>query len=327
MSKEVETFDFSAPKADSPKFDLSKVEVNYNDDVPDPIGLLFLGAFLVLSRGNISAVKGKAKARKSFFVAWLIAKVLSDSPDSVVLLTDTEQSKSFVYKVLKRVYRLMGWTKQNSRLKVLSLREFDVLDRQAIFIQAVETYKPDLAVLDGGVDIIQDFNNADESKQVVGLLMRLSTEHDMHIVNVLHEGKSNGELRGHFGAEMLNKSETVFEVVKDGEVSLVSPYATRNPAFEEFSFSVNEHGLPVVCDSLVRMTKQEMSFENSKRFITRILAPDKQMNNSDLSDAYMELNMCTLKTAQNHIKKLFLSGFIAKDDKSKLYRLAKVDDE
>jgi hypothetical protein len=308
------------------KYDLSKCEIKFGDLIPEPEPILMFGDILVLSRGNIATVKGKAKARKSFFIAYLLQQFFEQNPDANALLLDTEQSKTFVYKLLKRVYKLMGWTKQNNRLKVLTLREYEVLQRRDVLIQAVGEFKSDFIVLDGGVDIICDFNNADESKQVAGLLMKLSTEYNCHILNVLHEGKTNGELRGHFGAEMLNKSETVFDVVKDGDVSNVLPNATRNAPFDEFSFSIDADGLPRHNGSVIRMTKTQANTENSKRFLTRILAPDKELNNTDLLDAYIELNMCSMKTAQNHIKKMFLTGFLYKNDKTKMYRLAKISD-
>lgn len=296
------------------KINLSECEVHFDDNIPDPEGLLFIGMFLVLSRGNISTVKGKAKSRKSFFIAYVIQQVLLQNPDVTALLIDTEQSRSFVFKVLKRVYRLMGWTEQNKRLKVLSLREYDVLDRRGILIQAVHEYKSDFIVLDGGVDIISDFNSADESKQVVNLLMKLSTDHNCHILNVLHEGKTNGELRGHFGAENLNKAETVFEVVKDGEVSLVKPYATRNQPFDEFSFSIDDAGLPVYNGAVTRMSKAEITDYNIKLTFSKLLAPNKIVEYTSLYSDYSEMAGCSERTAKNHIAKLLKNGYLRKTD-------------
>ncbi|OJV45018.1 MAG: hypothetical protein BGO29_11105 [Bacteroidales bacterium 36-12] len=299
---------------DPKKFNLSECEVHYTDDIPEPEGLLYFDLLLVLSRGNISTVKGKAKARKSFFIAYLVQQVLLQNPDATALLIDTEQSRTFVYKLLKRVYRLMGWTAENKRLKVLSLREYDVLERRDIFVQSVQEHQPDFCVLDGGVDIISDFNNADESKQVVGLLMKLSTEYNCHILNVLHEGKTNGELRGHFGAEMLNKSETVFEVVKDGDVSVVKPYATRNQPFDEFSFSINDSGLPVYNGTVTRMTRAEITEYNMKLSFTKLLTPNKIIEYMALCNEYSEIAGCSEATAKRHISKMQKDGYLRKTD-------------
>ena len=285
------------------KFDLSKFFVEYDDDIPEPEPLLMLNLTLVLSRGNISTIKGKAKARKSFFITLLVKFLFEQNPDISILLIDTEQSKSFVFKAMKRAYRLMDWTDKNSRLKVLSLRECDVTDRKDILVQAINELKPDVVLLDGGVDIICDFNNAQESKEITGLLMKLSTEFNCHIVNVLHEGKTNGELRGHFGAEMLNKSETVFEVVKDDEQSLVKPYATRNQSFDEFTFMIDDRGLPVYTGVVEGKSKSDIKIDKMKMNFTKLLAPNKILDYHTLTSEYMELEGCTDRTAKSHIAK------------------------
>lgn len=300
------------------KYDLSKYMVDFDDNIPEPEALLKLNDILVLSRGNVSTIKGKAKSRKSFFVTLLIEMIFNQNADVSVLIIDTEQSKSFVFKALNRVYRLMNWKTKTSSLKCLSLRECDVLNRREILVQAMRELTPDVVMLDGGVDIIADFNNAQESKEVAGLLMTLSTDYNCHLINVLHEGKTNGELRGHFGAEMLNKSETVFEIVKDGEQSAVKPYATRNRAFDEFTFMVDEFGLPrYVGLTEEKKSKADQADDAMKLNFIKLLRPSKVMEYQNLANEYLELAGCSDRTAKSHIAKMVGCNFIRKlSDKS-----------
>jgi len=325
--KNDDVFDFSVKPPEAKKYDLSICEVVYGVDIPEPEPILVINEVLVLSRGNISTIKGKAKARKSFLITLLCSMVLKQNYEIKVLIIDTEQSRNFVAKVLNRVYRLMGWTSANSRLKVLTLREYEFMERREMMVQSIEEYSPDLIVLDGGVDIIGDFNNAEESKEVIGLLMRLSTEKNCHIMNVLHEGKISGELRGHYGAEALNKSETVFEVVKDGDVSNVKPYATRNIAFDEFSFKITEQGLPEYLGVVETATKAEMQNAKVRNCFLEILKPDKSKDYGSLVILYSELGACSERTAKSHIVKAVTLGIIAKNETDGLYRLAEYNNE
>lgn len=306
------------------RYDLKACEVVFGIDIAEPEPILKIKDVLVLSRGDISCIKGKAKSRKSFFVAYIISLVLNQNPAAKILLIDTEQSKYFVVNVMKRIYRLMNWTSGKEQLRILSLREYDVKDRKGILIQAIEDCGSDFIVLDGGVDIISDFNDTAESKEVVGMLMKISTTHNCHILSILHEGKSNGELRGHYGAEMLNKSQTVFEVVRDGEISNVSPYATRSMPFDEFSFRI-EDGLPVHNGEIKRMTKKEQNEYNMKVFSTKILAPNKQMEYEEFANEYAELAGCTPRTAKTHLSNLQKMNYIVKDKSTKLYKLFKYE--
>lgn len=306
------------------RYDLKACEVVFGVDIAEPEPILKINDVLVLSRGDISCIKGKAKSRKSFFVAYIVSLVLIQNPAAKILLIDTEQSKYFVVNVMKRIYRLMGWTSLKEQFRILSLREYEVEDRKGILVQAIEDYGSDFIVLDGGVDIISDFNDTAESKAVVGLLMKLSTIHNCHILSILHEGKSNGELRGHYGAEMLNKSQTVFEVVKDGEISNVSPYATRSMPFEDFSFRI-EDGLPVHNGQVIRMTKKEQSEYNMKLWSVKILAPNKLMEYEEFANEYAELAGCTPRTAKTHLSKLQKMNYIVKEKSTKLYKLFKYE--
>lgn len=306
------------------RYDLKACEVVFGVDIAEPEPILKINDVLVLSRGDISCIKGKAKSRKSFFVAYIVSLVLIQNPAAKILLIDTEQSKYFVVNVMKRIYRLMGWTSLKEQFRILSLREYEVEDRKGILIQAIEDYGSDFIVLDGGVDIISDFNDTAESKAVVGLLMKLSTIHNCHILSILHEGKSNGELRGHYGAEMLNKSQTVFEVVKDGEISNVSPYATRSMPFEDFSFRI-EDGLPVHNGEIIRMTKKEQNEYNMKLWSVKILAPNKLMEYEEFANEYAELAGCTPRTAKTHLSKLQKMNYIVKEKSTKLYKLFKYE--
>lgn len=308
------------------RYDLKACEVVFGVDIAEPEPILKINDVLVLSRGDISCIKGKAKSRKSFFVAYLISLVLNQNPASKILLIDTEQSKYFVVNVMKRIYRLMGWTTSNEQFRTLSLREYEVEDRKGILIQAIEDYGSDFIVLDGGVDIISDFNDTAESKAVVGLLMKLSTIHNCHILSILHEGKSNGELRGHYGAEMLNKSQTVFEVVKDGDISNVSPYATRSTPFEDFSFRIDD-GLPVHNGEIIRMTKAEQNEYNMKLFAVKLLAPNKMMEYEEFANEYAQLAGCTTRTAKTHLAKLQKINYVVKDNHTKMYKLLKYEPE
>ncbi len=320
--------DMTALSLEPIRYDLESCEVVFGIEAPEPDPILKIDGYLVLSRGNISTVKGKAKAKKSFFVTMLVSMVLKQNSDSKVLLIDTEQHRSSVSKVLNRIYRLMGWVHINSRLKVLTFREFYEVDvRKSMVIQAIEEGSFDLVVLDGGVDIIHNFNDPNEAKESIGQLMALSSKYDCSILNVLHEGKTNGELRGHYGAEALNKSKTIFEVVKDDKgTSIVKAYATRHIAFDDFSFTIDETGLPIYNGPVESVPKTEKDLDLMKASFTRLLAPNKNIEYEALADEYAELIGKTSRTAKNHISKLVKINFIVKDKQTKLYRLAMYTD-
>ncbi len=315
-------------------FDLDSLRLVYGMNIPEPEPILKQGDTLIMSRGNISTIKGVAKSRKTFYVNILTASFLGCSDfglstgvkNGKVLIIDSEMSKSHSYKSFKRVYSLLGWLNDNEQIVFLPLREFELSERVEIMKQAIEKYKPDFVILDGLLDFVNDSNDNVECREFIQTLSYLSSKYNLHITSVLHAGKSNGgQMLGFLGSYSQRKSETVFEVVKDGETSTVKPNESRNIEFSEWSFRV-ENELPMYCGEVEKLSRTDLNNETIKRLLTRILAPERQLNNAELTAEYMELNICSKKTAQNHIKKMFLSGFINKDDKTKKYRLAKHDD-
>ena len=212
---------------------------------------------MIASLGNISAVVGAAKSKKTFLCTALVGGLLAENGDfgiaprlAKVLWVDTEQSQLHTRKVVERIHRLAGWNteRNNGLLHTLCLREIEPKERANILYMAIELYKPQLVVVDGISDLMYNTNDIEESDRIVGKLMSLSTEHNCHILCVLHTNPNSDKARGHIGSTLQRKAETVIFVHKVGECSVVEPQFCRNEEFEPFAFVIDEEGLPVECD-------------------------------------------------------------------------------
>ena len=261
---------------------------------PDPI--IKQGDRTIVSKGNIATIIGKPKAFKTFLTSSIVAAFLEDDVFSIsgvgdtCLFIDTEQSRSHVNMVQKRIYRLCDWKleKSNDRLIMLFLREFEAEERLKISLQAIEQLKPDLIIIDGIRDMIRDFNDLKESAYITSCLMAISTNHQCGIITVLHQNKADNNARGHLGSELCNKSETVLQVVNSSGTATVSSIHSRNKGIEPFSFSIDNTGLPIACKipkieeeykELYNLMKQAMKDRlwwprnELKRQIMQIIAP------------------------------------------------------
>jgi len=247
----------AAPEAvtdQAPKFDLSKYILEYSAQIEEPVPIIMQGDKLVISRGNLSVIAGAPKSRKSMFVAAMVASFFGIDTFGLTgciqsgkcLIFDTESSSSHTLKQIKRIHTLLGISEQHPNLIVFHLRECLIEERIGIIKQAVDFYRPDLAVIDGLLDLVCSANDDTETNLLILELMRITSVYDMHLINILHTGKSNGgQMLGWLGSYAQRKAETVFQLTKDGETTSVTPAETRNAAFDEFSFLIDEHGLPV----------------------------------------------------------------------------------
>lgn len=220
-----------------------------------PLPILRQSDKVLLSRGNVAAIIGKAKSYKTFLSSGFAATIedccLGFSGDEInkVLYIDTEQAEQHCAVVLRRIHKLCGWdtTTDDDRIEMLSLREDDPRERLQKTITATLTTRPDLCIVDGIRDLLYDFNSIEESCEVVGVLMRLSSMIDCGIICVIHQNKADANARGHLGSELMNKCETTLQVVNDSGIASVTPVYSRNREIEPFSFRIDNEGLPTLC--------------------------------------------------------------------------------
>ena len=210
----------------------------------------------VLTLGNISLTIGAAKSKKTFYSTMLLASMLGsenfaikgNSFNKKIVFFDTEQSSYHVQRVANRLKRLnLLLNDKTNNIEMYMLRQYMPEMRLAMINQYLTKNKGQYSfiIIDGIVDLLYDFNDIRESKRVITKLMEWSGKLNCHINCILHTNKDKNNARGHLGAELMNKSECVFRIVKEDEnISIVECEASRNEAFKSFNFMI-EKGLPV----------------------------------------------------------------------------------
>ena len=210
---------------------------------------------VICTRGNISAVIGKAKSRKTFFFTMLAASLIRGnlydkfiSPKAKKLKIayfDTEQGRGRAQKVIKRIVEMSGNYQQ---IDMLSLRPYSTSERVEIIDEYFRTEKPDFAFLDGVRDLIINFNDLTQSTELMTSLLRWSEAHDCHIMCILHMNKGDGNARGHLGSELICKAESVLSIrMEEGsDFSSVESEYMRDGNFEPFQFTVIDN-IPILC--------------------------------------------------------------------------------
>lgn len=251
---------------------LSRLEVRPSDNIErDQVLLYFVGDGYqkwteVFTLGNISTIIGKAKSRKTFFITLIASALVGNAivgirsqldTNGEVVIFDTEQGKYHVYLLTKRINSMLGmWP---DRLKVFGLRPLTTLERLTQIQAYIEMNQPSMVFIDGVRDLVTDINDATQATDVVGKLMNWSYEYHCHICSVLHQNKADDNARGHIGTEIVNKSETVLSVRKDGQNSLVKSEFTRGMETKDLWFGIDGHGLPYILDN-VPVKKDEEIF-------------------------------------------------------------------
>ena len=239
--------------------------VDMSKPMPDIEPLISINGSCVCSRGNISAICGEAKSKKTFLTSALVAsamamplpsldnfKTVEKNPMLSVLWVDTEQGEQHVRRVVKRITEMTGGALMGldaePRLTTLALRELSPNERKNMLYDAMHLNYYDIVVIDGVADLQLNTNDLAESDALVAELMALSTKANTHIICVLHTNPGSDKARGHLGSSLQRKAESVLFVHRADECSIVEPQFCRNEPFERFSFRISESGIPQLCD-------------------------------------------------------------------------------
>ena len=223
-------------------------------------------------RRELVAITGKAKSGKTFVSSMLIAccqqrDVLSFHRECEkplrVLWYDTEQSDESTQDILKnRIMRMTGGDavrqptlfdgpQTEPLLDIFNVRAAEWKLRRALLIDAVNMCKPDLVIVDGIRDLVNDINDGVLAQEVMEELLHLATSAECCIACVLHQNKSGEDhnLRGWIGTELMNKAFEIYscEKMMPQRIFKLEQTQTRKYDIERtMYYEVTGDGLPVM---------------------------------------------------------------------------------
>lgn len=177
----------------------------------------------------------------------------------------------------------------------------------------VEAVRPDLVVVDGIRDLVLDFNEPKECGRLLNDLMKLCTDYHCGMVTIIHSNKGDRNARGHLGTELMNKSETVVELKKNGNSVSVEPKCCRGLDFEPFSFTISEEGLPIISGDTPERKNEKKSVndkEEIKQLFAQIMDADRTYSHQELQKEVSEKIKQSSKTAGRRIKTALSFGIL-----------------
>ena len=233
--------------------------------------------------GNFSLIGGKAKAKKSFFIASVCAAALRGEPkerdglighlgERKVVYIDTEMGDYHVSKQKERINLMASLNiKENTdRFEFFAFRKCESnAQRMALIELAIKTVDNiGLLIIDGIADVsTKGINDEEEATMISSKLLKWTADYNMHVVTVLHQNKQDDSLRGHLGSYLCQKAETVISLTKDehdNNSSMVEPVMTRNMEFPTLRLEVvQEEGIAVA-----QITFEDEILPSAQRVIT-----------------------------------------------------------
>ena len=215
-------------------------------------------------RRDLTTITGAEKCGKTNFTSMVMAGAIGSQEVLAleraeelplrVLWYDTEQSMASTKQIMTdRIYPLAQGDGKvlDSQLFALNVRSCTYQERMDYLVTAVESYQPDLVIVDNVCDLVANINEAEDCTRLIAQLMQLATQYNCNVTVVIHLNRSGDKrnLRGWLGTEIMHKTFEGFccEKMDRSDTLSVQQNMTRKYRIGEVMYyDINEDGLPVL---------------------------------------------------------------------------------
>ena len=153
---------------------------------------------------------------------------------------------------------------------VLNARGLTPKERVDMLELAIKTYEPDLVVIDGTADMMDDINSGPDSTTLIQQLLGLATMHKCNITTIIHLNRTGERLnlRGWIGTVLVQKSYEVLnceKVMKTQTFSASLTFSRRYHLEQSLYYVIDQEGLPQMTEEPERQPRDAQGKWTSKQ--------------------------------------------------------------
>ena len=197
---------------------------------------------------------------------------------------------------------------------IFNVRTESWQERMPLLMAAIDMCRPDLVILDGVRDLVDDINNGQLAHDVTERLMRVAQQARCCIVCVIHQNKAAEDrtLRGSIGTELTNKAFEVYECEKlpDRTFVLTQKLTRKYDITDSLYFTVDDRGLPHQVGASATTT-QSQSKPDASLLFRQVLAGHERLSGDELRSKVMAMaSMTSFKAYGLLLEKVLKEGII-----------------
>lgn len=270
----------------------------------------------ILRFQNITCLIAQPGAGKSSTIESFISSVINKDCDCLgfetdikrVMYIDFERTEEDVWRsfdrVMKRAKVSNGTIIDN--VQIISFRNIPKSkDRKERIELLLENYNPELLLLDGIGDLVDDTNSLEQSIECKNWIRFITSKFNVSILTTLHPNKGSLTPRGHIGSEILREAEGVLAITVDANEirTLTSDFAHGK---------ARNGGHATTCFEWSEEDKMFMSSEVIPKIKKVKLSPEEQLTHEQLIDLVNITHETPLNTTQSKSKlKEHLQTFVS----------------
>ena len=267
--------------------------------------ILSINGVGVLSFQNISCIIAQPGAGKSSTNESIISSIINKDCDCLgfetdaksVMYIDFERTEDDVWnsfnKVMKRAKVSIGTTFEN--VKIISFRNIPKSKNRKDRIESLlERYKPELLLLDGVGDLVDDTNSLEQSIECKNWVRFITSKFNVSILTTLHPNKGSLTPRGHIGSEILREAESVLSIIVNSD-------ETRTLTSDFVHGKARNGGHATTCFEWNDDNKMFISSEVTPKNKNIKLSPQDKLTNEEVINLIRETHKIPLNITHSKI--------------------------
>lgn len=303
----------------------------------------------VIFPNTINVIQGQHGVHKSRLTEIICVSLLSGEsplgfrsnrkPPIDVIYLDTERNwKDQFAAAIQSIQKLCGikTTEDIPNLRYSSLLDFKRSERFEALHEFLEYIRHSsknhiVVILDVLSDCVSDFNNAEDSLQLIDMMNSMVNNHNATFVAVIHENPNSQKARGHLGTELTNKASTVIQISRAdnslGESDIIKisylkcRRSKRHPDLF-VKYCQEQHTLIPASEDEIVQTSQERQLkapiEGVKEAVRVLMNEKKDIKKTDLISILAESFICSENTIRERLDHLIehQTPIVEKEDQS-----------
>jgi len=216
--------------------DLSNIiiECEFQDiEIATPKPVITISQKVIATPQNFICLNGLPKSYKTTFALHFIAAAITKKPifeievnvkdNEKIVLIDTESGVFEFSKQMKLLKKTIQKNKLPTNFSAYLFRKYEPDVIIAAIEQIILNDKPAIMFIDNLTELVLNPNDMIESKKVIQFLKRITAEHNVVIVCLLHLGKSNpNNSLGNLGSYAARGCQSELKVSYDKETNLTT---------------------------------------------------------------------------------------------------------
>jgi hypothetical protein len=268
---------------------------------------------------NYVTIAGMPKSGKSTFISALISTIyfpgdlwgmklqLPENRKKVAYF-DTESADVEFYNQAQKIKKFAGIQGFQDRLLMYQVREDSPgIIRQMIQHVAENNSEISVVIIDGLLDLCINYNDERETRLLTNWIKKITKQHNILIICVIHLGKKDGETLGHLGSNSDRWAQSTLTITKDK----VNKTFILESKFLRSAEDIN----PIIVQNIGGYWQSvtgmdDLTEQTEFALLNSIL--DKEKTYKQFVEAIMKQNNRGMNYAKNLIKKCIETGKIEK---------------